>query len=218
VINHREFLKCVAVGASDGVTPCLGAMLLCIDRYYAVAKAALRRVDLNHLFFGDKIDGNTNCLDSILEITSRHTDLVFYQFYARWSGQKALLEKGSSMINLPFLNGDSAFTVPESMMPNPYGPHAVDHAQRSQWLREFCENAFARPDFVGGHMCGIIDTWKTMRGKEKHQHQGLMRVTGEFYPEMKHAIRDISGRLYEAAIGKQSKIYGSSVIKKPEVF
>ena len=177
-------------------------MLLCVDRYYTVAKAALRRVDSNHLFFGDKINGNTDCLDGILDVTSHHTDLVFYQYYARWPGQKALLDRWASKVNLPFLNGDSAYTVPEPMMPSPYGPHAIDHAQRSQWLREFCENAFARPEFVGWHMCGIIDTWKTMPGKEMHQHQGLMTVTGEFYPEMEQAIQDISYRLYEIAAGK----------------
>ncbi|MHC4231610.1 MAG: hypothetical protein ACYSO7_07410 [Planctomycetota bacterium] len=189
-------------------------MLKCVDRYYNVAKAALRRVDSNHLFFGDKINGNTDCLDKILEVTGRHTDLVFYQYYARWPGQKALLDTLASKVNIPFLNGDSAYTVPGPMMPAPYGPHAVDHDQRSQWLREFCENAFARPEFVGWHMCGMIDTWKTMRGKEKHQHQGLMTVTGEFYPEMEQAIQDISERLYEIGIGSRSKIYRSSVIKK----
>lgn len=177
-------------------------LLLCIDRYYSVAKAALHRVDPNHLFFGDKINANTDCLDSIIEVTSRHTDLVNYQYYARWPGQKALLDRSTRRVNLPFLNGDSAYSVPGGMMPAPYGPHARDHAERAEWLREFCEGAFARTEFVGWHMCGIIDTWKTMPGKAEHQHQGLMTVTGDFYPEMEQAVRYISSRLYDIASGK----------------
>ena len=40
-----------------------------------------------------------------------------------------------------------------------------------------------------------------MPGKEKHQHQGLMTTHGEFYPEMEAAVRDLSDRLYEIAMG-----------------
>lgn len=180
-------------------------LLLCVDRYYTIAKAALRRVDPNHLFFGDKINANSDTLNSILEVTSRHTDVVNYQFYARWSRQKALLDRWAPQVNLPFLNGDSAYSVPSEMMPNPYGPHAKDHAERAEWLREFCEGAFARPDFVGWHMCGIIDTWKTMPGKAQHQHQGLMTTTGEFYPEMEKAVRHVSSRLYDIASDRSKR-------------
>ena len=48
---------------------------------------------------------------------------------------------------------------------------------------------------------GIIDTLKTMPGKENNQHQGLMTVTGEFYPEMEQAVQQISSRLYDIASG-----------------
>ncbi len=51
-------------------------------------------------------------------------------------------------------------------------------------------------------MCGIIDTWKTMPGKARKQHQGLMNVTGTFYPKMERAVQDISSRLYNIATGK----------------
>ena len=70
------------------------------------------------------------------------------------------------------------------------------------FAREFMEKATARPDFVGWHMCGMIDTSKQMRGKEKHQHQGLMTTHGEFYPEMEAAVRDVSSRLYDIASGQ----------------
>jgi len=100
---------------------------------------------------------------------------------------------------MPFLNGDSAFSFTCDVMPNPYGPHAEDQAQRAEWLREFSDQAFARPDFVGWHICGTIDTWNTMPRKEDKQHSGLMTAKGEFYPELETAIQDFSARMYEIA-------------------
>jgi hypothetical protein len=95
----------------------------------------------------------------------------------------------------------AASSVPTETMPNPFGPHAKGQAERAKWTREFME-ATARPDFAGWHMCGIIDTSKQMRGKEKHQHRGLMTTHGEFYPEMEAAVRDVSSRLYDIASGQ----------------
>lgn len=38
-----------------------------------------------------------------------------------------------------------------------------------------------------------------MPGKEQNQHQGLMTVTGEFYPEMEKAVNEISDEMYRIA-------------------
>jgi hypothetical protein len=176
-------------------------LLLCVDKYYSVAKAALRRVDSNHLFLGDKINANSDAFDTIVGVTSRYTDVVNIQYYARWEKQKATMDRWSDKVGQPFLNGDSAMTTPTEDCPNPYGPHAKDQAERAEWTREFMENATARPDFVGWHMCGMIDTSKEMPGKEQHQHQGLMTTHGEFYPEMEQAVQQVSSRLYNTASG-----------------
>jgi len=174
----------------------------CVDRYYAVAKAAFRRYDSNHMFLGDKLNGNGDALDHVVDITGRHTDLILVQCYGRWEYQGPRLDLWSSKVDKPLLNGDSSYGVPGEMLPNPLGnPHcqARSQAERAAWTREFAESAFARCDFVGWHICGIIDTWKTMPGKEQWQHCGLMTPTGEFYPEMEEAIQDLSSRLYEIA-------------------
>ena len=56
-------------------------LLLCIDEYYKRTKEAFKKYNPNHLFLGDKINGNTNGLDSVLKATSRYTDLVNFQYY-----------------------------------------------------------------------------------------------------------------------------------------
>ncbi|MBT7299853.1 MAG: hypothetical protein HN849_10085 [Victivallales bacterium] len=171
----------------------------CVDTYYRKAKAALRRYDSNHLFFGEKINGNSDTIDNVLDITTKYTDLVFYQIYGRYDEQAAMMDRWTDKVGMPFLNGDSAFSFTCDVMPNPYGPHAEDQAQRAEWLREFSDQAFARPDFVGWHICGTIDTWNTMPRKEDKQHSGLMTAKGEFYPELETAIQDFSARMYEIA-------------------
>lgn len=172
---------------------------ICVDRYYSVAEAALRKVDPNHLFFGDKLFAETDSLEIIIDVTSKYTDLVCYQSYAKWEDQRALLDRLSPKIDLPFLNGDSNYATPNEMLPNPYGRHAKSHAERAEWMREFCEEAFTRKEFVGWHICGIIDTWKTMPTKEINQQQGMMSVTGEIYPDEANVVKEISLRLYELA-------------------
>lgn len=179
-------------------------LLECVDRYYAVAKAALMRADPNHLFHGDKINGDTDQLETITEVTTRYTDLINTQFYGRWEQQRDTYDRLTDKVGQPFLNGDAAYTTPTETMPAPYGQHAFDMAERALWTRELMENATARPDFVGWHMCGMIDTANTMPGKERNQHQGLMTVRGEFYPEMENTIRDISDRLYDIATSRIS--------------
>ena len=129
---------------------------------------------------------------------------MVYQFYGSFKQQTTLLDKLVPRVNLPFMNGDIGFSVTCEMMPNPYGPHAKNQAERAAWLTESCKGCFARQEFIGWHMCGIIDTWKTMPGKEKAQHQGLMTVTGEFYPEMETAVKEISSDIYQVATAKKN--------------
>ena len=164
-------------------------LLLCVVQYYKRAKESFKKYNKNHLFFGDKLNGNTDGLDSVIKITSRYTDLINFQYYApldehiecmdRWAGLKA--------IEQPLLNGDSAFTVPTETMPNPHGPHCNSQKHRAEITIQFMKNSLQRHDFIGWHMCGIIDTTKTMPTKELSQHQGIMSIKGEYYLEMERA-------------------------------
>ena len=154
------------------------------------------KVDPNHLFFGDKINGNTNYLEKVIETISKYVDVIYYQNFGLCNNQIDLLNKVVPKTNLPFINGDAGFGVPYGMMPNPYGPHALNQKERSEWMLECCRSSFSNPEFIGWHVCGIIDTWNTMLTKEEFQHQGLMTVDGKFYPEMELAIQSISSELY----------------------
>jgi hypothetical protein len=172
-----------------------------VDQYYATAKTAIRRYDSNHMFFGDKINANTDSVDTVLPITSNYTDVVLYQMYARYEVQKPGLDRWSTITEKPFINGDSAFTMITEHMPRPYGPVADTLQERAEWTEEFFRNAFARGDFVGWHYCGLIDATQQVPYKQDRQHSGLLDGYGNPYTMLEKKIRACSDEIYQIATG-----------------
>ena len=173
-----------------------------VAKYYQTTRDAIRRYDPNHLFVGDKINANTDALDTLLPITSQFTDIVFYQMYARYEVQKPGLDRWYRIADKPLINGDSAFTMITDTMPRPYGPVADNIEQRAEWTDEFFRNAFARPEFVGWHYCGLIDASNLIAQKQDRQHSGLLTGYGEPYPELLKVIKTCTAEMYEVAIHK----------------
>ena len=174
-----------------------------VTRYYRTAREAIRRHDPNHLFLGDKINANTDALDVVLPITSRFTDVVFYQMYARYEVQKPGLDRWSKLVDKPLINGDSAFTMITPAMPRPYGPVADNIEQRADWTVEFFRRAFARPEFVGWHYCGLIDASNLVPRKQDRQHSGLLDGYGKPYPLLKEALAECAGGMYRLAASRR---------------
>ena len=172
-----------------------------VARYYKTARDAIRRYDSNHLFVGDKINANTDTLDTVLPVTSQFTDIVFYQMYARYEVQKPGLDRWSKITDKPFINGDSAFTMITDTMPRPYGPVADNLQQRADWTDEFFRNAFARAEFVGWHYCGLIDASNLVPRKQDQQHSGLLDGYGEPYPELEKVLKACTDQIYSIATG-----------------
>ena len=170
-----------------------------VARYYQTARTAIRRYDSNHLFVGDKINANTDTLDTVLPITIQFTDVVFYQMYGRYEVQKPGLDRWSKIADKPLINGDSAFTMITENMPRPYGPVADNLQQRAEWTAEFFRNAFARPDFVGWHYCGLLDASNLVPRKQARQHSGLLDGYGNPYPALEKGLQACTDEMYDIA-------------------
>ena len=84
-------------------------------------------------------------------------------------------------------------------MPRPYGPVADNVQQRAEWTDEFFRNAFARPEFVGWHYCGLIDATQQVARKQDRQHSGLINGYGEPYSELKEVVQACAKDIYEIA-------------------
>ena len=172
---------------------------LVVTRYYQTAKDAILRYDPNHLFVGDKLNANTDSLDTVLPVTSQFTDITFYQMYGRYEVQKPGLDRWIRLTDKPIINGDAAFTMITDTQPRPFGPIADNMQQRIAWTTEFFEQAFARPEFVGWHYCGVIDASQLVVDKQDRQHSGLHDEYGEPYVELRHSISKASRNMYQIA-------------------
>ena len=172
-----------------------------VDRYYQVTRDAIHRYDPNHLFFGDKLHANTDSIDTVLPITSKYTEVIMYQMYARYEVQEPGLDRWSRAVDKPFVNGDAAFTMVTDTMPRPFGPVADNLAQRAEWTEEFFRKAFARPEFVGWHYCGLIDASQQVARKQERQHSGLMDGFGNAYPDLVKVLKTCAGEMYQIARG-----------------
>ncbi len=171
-----------------------------VERYYQTASQAIRRYDANHLFFGDKMNGNTDSLDTLLPIIARFVDVIFYQMYGRYEVQKPRLDRWSKRVDRPIINGDAAFTMITPTMPRPYGPIADNLDQRAEWTVAFFQNAFSRPEFVGWHYCGLIDASNQIPAKEGRQHSGLLDGFGKPYPVLSDVLKEQVEQLYKIAV------------------
>ncbi len=170
-----------------------------VERYYQVAGKSIREYDKDHMFIGDKLNANTDSIDTVLPVTSKYTDIVMYQMYGRYEVQAPGLDRWKQVVDKPFINGDSAFTMITEDMPRPYGPVADTLEQRAEWTRDFMENAFKRSEFVGWHYCGLIDATNKHARKADRQHSGLIDQYGNPYPLLQKYISQFTKDMYAIA-------------------
>ncbi|MEM0927328.1 MAG: hypothetical protein AAGJ83_14885, partial [Planctomycetota bacterium] len=115
----------------------------------------------------------------------------------RYQVQRPGLDRWSTVTDQPFVNGDAAFTMITPVMPRPFGPIADDLRQRAEWTAEFFLNAFARPNFIGWHYCGLIDATQNIPRKQGRQHSGVLSEFGEPYPDLLRTIKQCADELYQ---------------------
>ena len=176
-------------------------LLAVVDRYYHCASEAIRRHDPNHLFVGDKLNANTDAVDTVLRTTSKYTDILFYQMYGKYEVQKFGLDRWSKIVDQPIINGDSAYTMVTDSMPHPFGPIATSLEERIEWTETFFHKAFARPEFIGWHYCGLVDADNNMpvSGRQYRQHSGLIDTYGVPYPGLREAMKGCADQMYSIA-------------------
>ncbi len=86
-------------------------------------------------------------------------------------------------------------------MPHPFGPIASSLKERIEWTNTFFLRAFARPEFIGWHYCGLIDADNNMPlpDRKYRQHSGLIDAFGVPYPGLREAIKACADQKYQIA-------------------
>ena len=178
----------------------LAFLYVIVDRAYEMQASAIRQADPNHLVFGDKLNGNSDTPDEIVQLADKHFDLIFYQYYAFWDDQQTLLDRWSTFTDKPFFVGDSAVNTPSRNIPDPYGPHCATQELRAERAYELLTNAFRRKDFIGWNWCGWLDQWHIGESPVYKQHGGLQDPFGHFHQPMLEVFSNFSALMYEHAM------------------
>ena len=176
-------------------------LLKILDRYYTVACAAIRRVDANHLIFGDILNAQTGTPDDIVSLLSKYTDLVAYQTYSQYDEHKMLLDRWSRLSGKPLYHADTSFCVPYEEMPDPIGALCPDQAIRARRFYESAGKSFSRPDVIGWNWCGWMDMWA--QWKPDRQHTGLQDPFGNYHDPMPETMAEFGHYLYEYGHGRK---------------
>ncbi len=170
---------------------------ICISKYYEVASEAFRAVNPNHMFIGDKINANLNDLselDVMVNAIEDYVDVIMFQCFAKPDFQQQVQDRIAAASDLPYMNGDGGFGADgDPHMPNPQYPTAESQEQRAGWILEYASGAFKDPNFVGYHLCGVIDGWNTS-GTNK---PGIENALGDPHDVTFQALNEIGENLYQ---------------------
>ena len=170
-------------------------LLEILERYYQVASAAVRKLDTNHMIFGDPLNANTPPPDDVVELMGRHCDLIDYQFYGEFDDHVDLMGRWPRLTGKPLLHGDSCFSVPSEKMPEPVGVHRSSHPELADTFWDFATRTIARPELLGWHWCGYMDSWKSFRPEQ--QHPGLQDPFGRYHHPMPETMARFGSEIYQ---------------------
>jgi hypothetical protein len=176
-------------------------LLKIMDQYYTVACAAIRRVDPNHLIFGDILNGQTGTPDEIVSLVSKYTDLVAYQTYSQYDEHRSILDRWSRLSGKPLYHADTSFCVPYEQMPAPIGAVSADQESRAQSFYECASRSFSRTDVIGWNWCGWMDMWA--KWKSDRQHTGLQDPFGRYHHPMPDTMKRFGEELYDYGLRNQ---------------
>lgn len=165
------------------------------SKYYEVAAAAIRRVDVNHLIFGDRFNGNLGIEPAALAAAGGVADALAVQWFPTISdgGTDAMcqaLTEVYASTGKPILNpdaGNNTATATHQARPDALPNQAARGAQYAETLKAIA----AQPWCIGWHWCGYIDN--PVRGA------GIKSPVDEDYEDLTTQILRANSQIYAFA-------------------
>ncbi|MFC1737356.1 hypothetical protein ACFL1X_14685 [Candidatus Hydrogenedentota bacterium] len=170
---------------------------LILDRFYQVARDAIRRYDADHLILGDRYNGNSVVPDAAIETMKPYVDVFSVQYYGFYEEQRNDLEKWHRITGKPVFLTDSCFSATDENMPNPFGPHVDSQEARAAAYEEYARAVFALPYVIGWNWCGYIDEWTVSEGPR--QHSGVKDAFENPYEPLVETMRRVNRNVYDIA-------------------
>ncbi len=165
-------------------------------KYYEVATAAIRRVDPNHLIFGDRFNGNLGIEPAALVAAANVVDALAVQWFPSISdgGAEAMCEALAEIYastGKPILNPDAGNNTATTT--HPARPDALpDQAARGAHYTKMLKAIAAQPWCIGWHWCGYIDN--PVRGA------GIKSPADEDYGDLTRQMLAANSEIYATAL------------------
>ena len=185
-----------------------GFLLALADRYFAVATAALRAEDPNHLLLGVRANSIATPPEVVqaaapwLDVFSvNHYDLPenwqnLYRVFGT-TPPDDWLRRYHELSGLPLMITEFTYRAKESDVPNTYPPiyYLFDtQAERAEALRAYVQRCYDAPYIVGHHWFEYYDDPPGGRSDGEDSNFGLVNNDDEPYAAMVEALRDIHAR------------------------
>lgn len=166
------------------------------EKYLAMAGAALRKYDPNHLNLGIRFGGNP---PDYISRTARVFDVYSLNTYEYEPTRQ--LKTAYELAGRPVIIGEFHFGVPADGL----GAGLVqvrDQKERGVAYRYYVEQAAALPGFVGAGWFTGVDESVTGRSDGENYNIGFVDVADRAYPEMVSAAKETFKRLLDVHAGK----------------
>jgi agarase len=191
-----------------------GFLRLVADRYFGVARDAIRKYDPNHMIIGSRFAGGS---PGIWDICGKYCDVVTLNYYGRVDmqreeaiGVEENFTKWFREAAKPLMITEWSFPALDSGLPCTHGAGMrVDtQAQKSHCFRIYQTTFFRLPFMVGSDYFmyldepaqGISDTFP------EDSNYGLVNERDEPYPELTETAAKLQGKVYEIHSGEAPEL------------
>ncbi|CAN5417812.1 hypothetical protein BH09VER1_BH09VER1_29260 [soil metagenome] len=193
------------IKTDEGAADMRNFLRLYLETYYAMVERVFRQYDPNHLLIGSRWTPNTANNQDVVEIGSRHLDVISINYYTdaieasylnkvnQWSGGK------------PIIFSEWYYSTTGHGLGS--GRQMEDEKGRGEAFRNYVEQAAAFPSVVGTQWFIYTDQALTGRFFEgfhgEGNNTGLVDVADRPYAELVMAAQTTNARIYDILLGKQ---------------
>ena len=166
-------------------------------QYYKICREEIRKLDPNHLLFGDRYAGtDLPGLEEVLKEAAPYIDVVALQPFDKERFNTELYDKVAESTGKPVLFCDFAVNFATEQYPQGMWGSWPTEDKAADVYAEYLSAAFARPYMIGIHRCTYIDL-----PRDKILKQGLIQQDGRPYSRTVQRYAEIHKKLYENLYG-----------------
>jgi len=171
-------------------------------QYYKTCHDEIRKLDPNHLIFGDRYASmDVGLLEDVIKEAAPYVDGVTLQPMEKTPEKatqfdKTLFDKVAQITSKPILIGDFAVNFATPQYPNGMWGSWPTEDKAADVYAQYLDDAFAQPYLVGVHRCEYMDL-----PRDKVLKQGLVQQDGRPYVRTVQRYSEIHKKLYERMYG-----------------